>query len=93
MASRHFAEKAMMLQNLTGFFNSPAGQDEEVKQHLSSMKLAQTMEKLLEIEDFKLVTPFIRISERADQAREQNNNEEQVLMEMQTPSGVAPGDF
>jgi len=93
MASRHFAEKAAMLQNLTGFFNSPAGQDEEIKQHFSSIKLAQTMEKLLEIEQFKIVTPFIRISERADQAREQNNNEEQVLMEMQTPSGIAPGDF
>ena len=93
MASRHFAEKASMLQNLSNFFNSAAGQDEEVRQHFSSIKLAQTMEKLLEIEAFKLVTPFIRISERADQQREQNNNEEQVLMEMQTPSGIAPGDF
>lgn len=93
MASRHFAEKAMLLQNLTGFFGGPAGQDEEIKQHFSSIKLAQTMEKLLEIEQFKIVTPFVRISERADQAREQNNNEEQVLMEMQTPSGIAPGDF
>lgn len=92
MASRHFAEKANMIQNLTNFLSSPAGQDEEVRQHFSSIKLAQTWEKLLEIEDFKLVSPFIRLSEQADRAREQNNHEEQVLMEMQTPSGVAPGD-
>lgn len=93
MAARHFAEKAKMVQNLTNFFGSPAGQDPEVRQHFSSIKLAKAWECLLETEAFKLVTPFVRVAEQADQQRYVNNYEEQVMMELQTPSGISPGDF
>lgn len=92
MAARHFAEQANLVQNLTAFLNSAAGQDQSVLQHFSSLKLAMMWENLLEADSYNLVQPYIRLTEQADAQRLANTHEQQVAVEQQTPSGLN-GDF
>jgi hypothetical protein len=92
IAARHFAEQAERIQNLTAFFNSPIGQDEEVKSHFSSLKVARMMEELLDIQEYELVLPHVRLAERAEAQKIANAQLEQVLMEAGVPSGISPDD-
>jgi hypothetical protein len=93
IAARHFAEKSERVQNLNAFFQSPLGQDPEVKVHWSSLELSKLMEDLLDVTEYKIVTPYIRLSEQADAQRQVQSLEEQVGMEGMTPSGLTPDDF
>ena len=93
VAARHFAEQAQQMQNLSSFWNSAVGQDPEIRQHFSSIEAAKLIEKLLELEDFNIVQPYIRLSEQADAQRQANIHEEEVTMEASTPIGIAPDDF
>lgn len=88
VAARHFAEKAQMVQNLTQFFGSQAGNDPQVMQHFSAKALAKLWENILELEPYKIVSPFVRISEQAEGSRLSSSTEEQLLMETQTASGI-----
>lgn len=92
MAARHFAEQANIVQNLTSFFGSAIGQDPSIRQHYSSVKLAQLFESLLEIEDYNVMSPYIALTEQADAQRLANVQEEQVALESTTSSGLN-GDF
>lgn len=91
VAARHFAEKANMIQNLTQFMGSAAFP--VVAPHISSVRLAKVFENLLELESFKVVEPYVAITEQADQAKLSMAAEENVMMAQQTPSNFAPGDF
>jgi len=93
IAARHFAEKAQLIQDINGFFTSPLGQDPEVKMHWSSVKLSKMMEEVLEVEDYKIVMPFVRLDEQADAQRFANSHNEQINMESQTPHGLTPDDY
>ncbi len=92
MAARHFAEYAEKVQNITAFFSSPVGQDPEVKQHFSAIKIAEMFDDLLDVSGYQLVQPYIRITEQADAQRLIQSNQEQVGMEAMTPSGLTPDD-
>lgn len=93
IAARHFAEQANMVQNLSAFLSSPAGQDPTVKVHFSGIKLARLWENLLELEDYKIVEPYIGMTEQADAQRLAQTQQEQLLLESQTPTGIIDGDF
>jgi hypothetical protein len=93
IAARHFAEQAQLVQNLTSFYSSALASDPDIKIHFSSVQLAKLFEHLLEIEDYNIVTPYVRLSEQADAHRIQNASEAQVQQEIQTPAGTTPGDF
>lgn len=93
IAARHFAERSETVQNLNAFFASPLGQDPEIKQHISSVRTAKLMEQLLDVEDYKIVDPYVRLSEQADSQRLVQSNQEQLQMESMTPSGIAHDDF
>jgi hypothetical protein len=93
LAARHFAEQAQLVQNLTNFFGSNAGQDQAVLVHMSGLKLAQLWEEQLELEDFQIVQPFVRITEQADGQRLAQSHQESVAMEAQTPSGLSQDDY
>jgi len=93
IAARHFAERAEKVQNINAFFQSALGQDEEMKMHFSTVKLAEMFEELLEVEDYDLVTPYIRISERQEAQKQHNAIEEQTQVETLTPSGLSEDDF
>lgn len=88
IAARHFAEQAEMIQNLNNFMSSAAGQDPEVLVHFSTIKLSKMWEDLLDLEDYKIVEPYIRITERSDGQQLQNVAEEQMSMNTMTPSGM-----
>jgi hypothetical protein len=92
LAARHFAEQAEVLQNLNTFVNSAMYQDPTVRVHFSGVKMAQMIEEFFQIEDYKVVQPYVQVSEIADMQRLQQAATEQVQMEAQTPSGVAPDD-
>lgn len=93
IAARHFAEKADMLQNLSQFYGSAAGQDPDVRMHFSGIKTARIIEELLDVTDYDLVEPYIRLTEQAEAQRMANANEEQVAMETMTPAGIEEDDF
>lgn len=93
IAARHFAEQAQLVQDITAFFGSPIGQDPMVNQHISGLKIARLIERLLELDQYDLVEPYIRLSEQADSQRMMQSHEESVAMETTTPNGFSPGDF
>lgn len=92
IAARHFAEQAELLQNLTGFYNSAIGADPEIKAHISTVKLANMIEELLEIQEYGIIEPYIRLTEQADAARMANAGQEQTAMQALTPSGLSLDD-
>lgn len=92
MAARHFAEKAEMVQNLTNLYSSGMAKDQMLMQHFSSIQLAKLIETLLDIEEFKIVQPNIRITEQADAAHLAHAAQTQMEVAAQTPSGLTPGD-
>lgn len=93
IAARHFAEKAQMVQNVTNFYASAVGADPDIKAHFSSIKLAEMFSEILDIEDYDLVTPYIRLTEQADAQRMGNAQQEDVMTEAMTPAGIAQGDI
>lgn len=93
VAARHFAERTEMVQNVNNFFASALGNDPDIKAHFSSVSLARMFEDLLDIGDYAIVTPFVRISEQADAQRLMQSNNEQLAVEAGTPSGLSEDDF
>jgi len=93
IASRHFAEQAELVQNLTGFFASVPGSDPSVLTHFSSVQLSKLWEKVLNIEDYNIVQPYVRISEKAEADQLMSISQEQIAMETTTPGGIQEGDY
>jgi hypothetical protein len=93
IAARHFAEQAQQVQDLNAFFSSVPGSDPAVLAHFSSVQLAKLWEHLLNIEDFKVVQPYIRMTEQAEAQQMMNVQDEQAAIETQTPGGIMPGDY
>jgi hypothetical protein len=92
LAARHFAEKAEVIQNLTQFFGSAVGQNPNIAVHFSGIRVAEMIEELLNLEDYKIVEPFVQLAEQADAQRLANSHQEQVGVEAMTPSGLAQDD-
>lgn len=93
VAARHFAEKAERIQNLSQFFSSAIGADPEIKVHFSTIKLAKMVEDLIDIEEYEIVEPYIRISEQAEAQQLANTQQEQVIDTAAAPAGLAEDDF
>lgn len=92
VAARHFAERAERVQNLNNFFQSALGQDPDIKAHFSSVKLAKMFEDLLDIEDYEIVEPFVRLHEQAEAQQQANTQMEETAMTAGAPSGLTPED-
>lgn len=93
MAARNFAEKAERVQNINNFFQSTLGQDPDIKAHFSSIKLAEMFEELLDIDQYDIVQPYVRLSEQEQAQRLQNAGTEQTQMAAMSPSGMTPDDM
>jgi hypothetical protein len=92
LAARQFAERAELVQNLTSFYGSAVGADPEIKAHWSTIGVSRMLEEALDITQYKVVSPFIRLHEQADAQRLSQSNQEQVSMEAETPSGLTHDD-
>lgn len=66
MGATHFAQRNMMIQNLTNFANSALGQDPAVSVHMSGKRLAHLVENLFDLENFDIVSDNIRVIENAE---------------------------
>src|SRR5690606_8710537 len=89
--ARHFAEQAELIQNLTNFAGSPIAA--MVAPHMSSVKMASVIEDVLNLEDYEIFTPWVQISEAAEQQKLTQTAQEQVMTEGLTPSGLTPDDY
>lgn len=92
VAARHFAEVAERVQNVTQLYQV-MGQDQLVLQHFSSIEIAKFFEELLDLEQYNIVTPFIRITEAAEAQQMQMQHEEDTMVAAQTPAGISPDDY
>lgn len=93
IAARHFAEQAELVQNLTNFSQSGLGKDQDIMMHFSSVKMAEMIEEALNLEDYEVVLPYVRVSEEAQKQKLVNQAQEDIQMEAQTPTGLTPSDF
>jgi hypothetical protein len=93
IAARHFAEKAERIQNLNNFAQSPFYSDPAVNVHWSGLKTAKMIEDDLDLEEYGLVIPFVRLSEQAEAEQFQNATAESTLDQIDTPAGTTPGDM
>jgi len=92
--ARHYARKAQLVQNLVQLYNSALANDEEVRNHISSVKLAHIVEELLDLDRFDLVDENVRVFERAELAKAQNVINQQVQEEAETiPEEVAQAEM
>jgi hypothetical protein len=92
IGARHFVEQSQRVQNVNMFFSSAAGQDEAIRSHFSSVSTAKMFEELLDLQEYKLVEPYIRLTEQAEAQQLSMQHEEDTLMGLQTPSGMTPED-
>jgi len=86
IAARHFAEQAQLVQNLTSLASSnllPL-----VQPHISTVNLAKMFEKSFNIEQEKIILPFVAIAEQAEGQRIAQAMQEQVLQATQTATGM-----
>jgi hypothetical protein len=72
MGARHFAEQAQVVQNLTAFAASPIYSDPAVQVHISGLKIAETLQRNLNVESLGLVEKNVRLHEQAETQRVSN---------------------
>lgn len=93
LAARHFAETAERIQNLTNFANSPLYADQSINVHMSGLEIAKLIiEDLLDLKQYNIVEPFVRISEQAEAQKLSQVQQEQGAMQASTPAGLSPED-
>lgn len=93
VGARHFAEQAELVQNMNAFFQSALGQDPEMKMHFSSVKLAEMFEELLDISEWEIVQPWVRLHEQAEAQQQSMTQEENTMASASAPAGLTPEDF
>lgn len=93
IAARHFAERAEKIQNLQGVYSAMIGADQELKLHFSSVKTAKMIEELLDLEEYEIVEPYVRIAEQSEAQQLMNTQQEEVVNTATAPAGLTPEDF
>lgn len=92
MGASHFAQRALLIQNITQLLSTPVGQDPAVTTHISGLGLARTLEEALDLEKFQLVRENVRVMEQMQTQRLVNDGREQLAVEQQTSPGITQGD-
>ena len=92
IAARHFVEKAERIQNLNNFASSPLYADQAVNVHWSGLKIAKMIEDDLDLEEYELVIPYVRLAEQAEAQQIGNAHSENVMASTDAPAGLVPGD-
>jgi hypothetical protein len=55
--------------------------------------MAELIEDVLNLQDYDIVVPYVRIAENAESQRLAQTAEEGLMNEMMTPSGLTPDDY
>jgi hypothetical protein len=85
IGARHFAAQATIVQNLTQFLGSPAGQSQTVAPHISGKAIAKLFEEYLGLSRFAIFGENIAVQEAAETASLQ----QEVSMHLQEREMVA----
>lgn len=93
VAARHFAEKAERVQTINQFVSSPAYADPAVNVHFSGLKMAQMFNDELDLEEWEIVQPFVRLAEQAQMEQQNNALMENTMTQIDSPSGLTPDDY
>ena len=91
--ARHFAAKAMLVQNLTNLAGSAVYADQSVKVHLSGKQIAKAIVEGLGLETYGVYQENVAIEEQAETTRLLNAAEDQVMTESMTPDTVTPEEL
>jgi hypothetical protein len=83
VGARHFTSQSMLVQNLTGIFNSPIGQ--MVLPHVNSISFAKMIEDVMGLERFALFQDNAQLFEQIDRQRLAQQGQENLMVEAQTP--------
>jgi len=86
LASRHFAEQAELVQNLTNLTGS--GMWQTVQPHFSGKKLASIFEDIFDLKDYEVVQPFVALAEQAEGQQMAQALQEQLHQQMGTATGM-----
>lgn len=89
VGARHFAQTAMIMQNLTNTMNGPIGNI--IAPHISGKALASMVEDMFELQRFDLMRPNVAIHENAEAQSMANTAAETNMVEAETP-GVAENE-
>lgn len=84
VGSRHFAQQAQMVQNLTQLANTPIWQ--QIAPHTSSLQLSKMVEDLLGFSRYDIFRPNVGVTEGGDTARIQNQVSEDIMTENSIPA-------
>lgn len=86
MAARHYAEQAQLVQNLTQLSGSPLWQT--VQPHFSGVNLAKMFERNFNLEEFKLVYPYVALTEQMQGQQQAMVLEQMMHQQNQTATGI-----
>jgi len=86
VASRHFAEQAELVQNLTNLTGS--GLWQIVQPHFSGIKLAKVLSNIFNIDDYEIVQEFVSLGEQAEGQKLMQAYQEQIHMAAGTATGM-----
>jgi len=93
MGARRFLTKSQLLRNLVDFSNTPIGNDPAVNVHMSGKRMAEMVEELLEVEQFGLVRPNVRVFEQAETQQLAETAAQQVQANVDTPTELSDDDI
>lgn len=85
LGARNFKEKAELIQNLQNLGNSTMFTDPAIINHISGKKIAQLIEEVLDLQDYKLVQDNIRIIEQTESQQQINTAQEIIASTAMTP--------
>lgn len=88
IGSSHFAARAQLVQNMSGVFNSPIGQ--LISPHVSTAKLAATVEELFGWEKYGVIRTNIAVFEEAERQKLINAAQDSVAVDATTPTQPEP---
>lgn len=86
MAARHYAEQAQLVQNLTQLSGSPLWQT--VQPHFSGVNLAKMFERNFNLEEFKLVYPYVALTEQMQGQQQAMVLEQMMHQQNMTATGI-----
>ncbi len=85
IAARHFAEQAQLVQDFNALSTSPIWQS--IIPHVSTVRLAQMMENILGVQQYKVFVPWVGMSEQVEAQKMQQALQEQAQMAAGTATG------
>lgn len=93
VAARHFAEKAERIQTINQFVSSPAYADPAINVHFSGLRMAQMFNDELDLDQWDIVQPYVRLSEQAEAEQNSNALMENTMSAIDSPAGLTPEDY